>query len=135
MSGERDLAVLLSSMSPSLDPRHYVFCCVDNAEQVAVLVKQQRLKGLYYENEGTTLILEQAIADEYELQYSGTFSCITLNVHSSLDAVGLTAAVSSALALEDISANVVAAFFHDHIFINVEDAQKALTTLRNLSQQ
>lgn len=62
------------------------------------------------------------------------FRAITLEVHSSLNAVGLTAAVSGALARRGISANVVAAFYHDHIFVPAGQAQEALETLGALSR-
>ncbi len=58
---------------------------------------------------------------------------ITLNVHSALEAVGLTAAVATALTREGISANVVAAYYHDHIFVPEVDAERALEALRALS--
>jgi uncharacterized protein len=64
--------------------------------------------------------------------YAATYAWITLTVHSSLEAVGLTAAVSKALTEENISCNVVAAFFHDHIFVPVKDAERAMNALQRL---
>ena len=58
------------------------------------------------------------------------FKLITLTVHSSLKSVGLTAAVTSKLAEYEISANVVAAYYHDHIFVPYEKAKKAMEVLR-----
>jgi hypothetical protein len=58
---------------------------------------------------------------------------ITLKVHSSLEAVGLTAAFSRALTEAGISANVVAAYYHDHIFVPATDAERAIEALRQLS--
>ena len=60
------------------------------------------------------------------------FCCIVLTVHSSLNAVGLTAAVAGALAAAGISANVVAAHYHDHIFVPSERAVDALAVLEQL---
>ena len=57
---------------------------------------------------------------------------ITLEVHSDLNAVGLTAAVSGALARAGISCNVVAAACHDHLFVPVEAAPAALACLESL---
>jgi hypothetical protein len=57
---------------------------------------------------------------------------ITLRVHSSLAAVGLTAAVAAALSDHGISANVVAAYCHDHIFVPADRAEEALAALRSL---
>ena len=62
-----------------------------------------------------------------------TWARITLNIHSSLEAVGLTAAVSQALASEAISANVVAGFYHDHIFVPQIAGQRAVACLTLLS--
>ena len=86
------------------------------------------------EEEGITWIITQDQADRLKLAYEQTFSRITLNVYSSLTAVGLTAAVSTRLAHRGISANVVAGYYHDHIFVASADAAKALQTLQNLSE-
>ena len=75
------------------------------------------------------------MADRMQLEYSFVAKWITLTVHSSLEAVGLTAAFSKALAEENISCNVVAGYFHDHIFINKKDAQKALIVLNKFSAE
>jgi hypothetical protein len=50
-------------------------------------------------------------------------------VHSSLEAVGLTAAVAGALTAAGISANVVAAFHHDHVFVPADRAEAAMAQL------
>jgi hypothetical protein len=60
------------------------------------------------------------------------FRCITLSVHSSLDAVGLTAVVATQLAAHNISANVIAAFYHDHVFVPAPHADAALAALQAL---
>ena len=77
----------------------------------------------------------QHIAKQNNIAYTGLFSCITLMVHSSLDAVGLTAAVATKLTEANISANVVAAFYHDHIFVALDDTEQALSSLRDLAEE
>ncbi|MGO2019037.1 MAG: ACT domain-containing protein [Psychrobacter sp.] len=85
------------------------------------------------ETEGLTLVLTKDKADEAGLNYEGVFRQITLTVHSSLEAVGLTAAVSTKLTSKDISANVIAAYYHDHIFVSNDKAEQALSALKELS--
>ena len=106
MSGETDLARLLASMSPVLADEEYVFCSIEDARygdraELAPI-------AAVAEAEGLTLILPRARADSAGLAYDSVFRKITLRVHSSLDAVGLTAAFSAALTGQGISANVVA---------------------------
>jgi hypothetical protein len=133
MSGEKNLSRLLSAMSPVLQEGGFVFASIqdDRAGYVALL----KPMATFYEREGCSLILHQHIADQHNIEYSGVFSCITLTIHSSLDAVGLTAAVSTKLTEANISANVVAAFYHDHIFVPFDDTQQALASLKELAEQ
>jgi len=58
---------------------------------------------------------------------------LMLTVHSSLDAVGLTAAVATALAAEAIPANVLAGYHHDHVLVPVDRADDAIAVLRGLA--
>ena len=79
------------------------------------------------------MVVSQAAADQAGLKYEGVFRQIALTVHSSLEAVVLTAAVSAALADQDISANVIAAYYHDHVFVSSAQAARALSALKALS--
>ncbi|MBT0587476.1 ACT domain-containing protein [Alteromonas oceanisediminis] len=133
MVGETNLTRLLQSMSPELDESEWVFCVVPSVSQLSSM--QPAPKCIFREKEGVTVILTPAQAAQHELAYHGVFRCITLSVHSSLQAVGLTAAVATALANENISANVVAAYHHDHIFVQCSDAERALSTLQQLSAE
>jgi hypothetical protein len=87
----------------------------------------------FRESEGTTIIVRKETADQLNLKYDFIAAWITLTIHSSLDAVGLTAAFSTALANEGISCNVVAGYFHDHLFVNSEDAENAMKILQTIS--
>ena len=89
--------------------------------------------AMFREAEGLSLIVERDRADAANLTYSSTFCLITLTVYSSLEAVGLTAAVSRCLAERGIGANVVAAYHHDHIFIPSQQAENAMVALQTLS--
>ena len=130
MSGEKCLAKLINSMSPALSNDIYVYATLPDAG--FDLLKELNPIATFREKEGVTLVLSKDAAEQNEIEYSGLFSLITLNVHSSLQAVGLTAAVSKKLAEGNISANIFAAYYHDHIFIPVEDAQRAIECLEAL---
>ena len=128
MSGETDLSKLLQDMRPERNPGQYVFCVVDSLERAEVF----KPVCLFQEKEGVTVILSREQADVMLLSYSLVCSWITLTVHSSLEAVGLTAAVSRALVEVNISCNVVAAYYHDHLFVPVEDGERAMRALTAL---
>ena len=91
--------------------------------------------GIFHEKEGVTFILEQQDAVNKKIHYQSVYRLITLNVHSSLDAVGLTAAFSAKLAEKNISANVVTAYYHDHIFVPEEKAEQALNAILELQKR
>jgi uncharacterized protein len=129
MNGEENLDILLKSMSPRLNEGEYVFCCVDDAAHIDL----SSVIGTFREQEGTTVILSRQRADELGLPYTYVSAWITLSVHSSLAAVGLTSAFSAALAKEGISCNVVAGVHHDHIFVGISDAERAMEALKILS--
>ena len=130
MSGETNLNKLLGSMQPVLSKPEYVFASLDKDSLVSLAMLEPL--GTFYEKEGLTVIVLKTNAEALGIRYQGVFQCITLNVHSSLDAVGLTAAVSTVLANEGISANVVAAYYHDHIFVPIVKANQALSCLQQL---
>jgi hypothetical protein len=87
------------------------------------------------EQEGITVVVNEAVAQTAQLQVLFRAAWITLNVHSDLQAVGLTAAFASALGQANISCNVIAGAFHDHIFVPVESADDAMATLLALQNK
>src|SRR4051812_24274525 len=113
MSGEKDLQQLLKTLKPELNEGEYVFCMVEDNKKINL----EDVVGTFKEKEGITLILKKEKADQLLLSYSYIALWITLTVHSSLEAVGLTAAFSSALSKQGISCNVIAGYYHDHIFV------------------
>lgn len=127
MSGTTELDELLRSMEPELLEKEFVFCTVPG-----ILTDYVSLNPIstFCEKEGLTLVLEKHIAQNAGLNFESSFRQITLNVHSSLEAVGLTAAVSAKLATKGISANVIAAYYHDHIFVQSTKAEIALSALK-----
>lgn len=130
MSGEKDLEKLLKSMKPEHVSGDYVFCKVEKFENMDL----NNVVMLFKEKEAITLILKKEIADQLQFDYSVVMSWITLTVHSSLEAVGLTAAFSKALSEKNISCNVVAAYYHDHIFVNQKDIDEAMKVLNTFSK-
>ena len=122
---------MLQQLSPVLLPEVFVFCSFpEDDEEPSVAAKAI---ASFRESEGITLVLDIEHAQEVGCDCSEPFRCITLELNSSLQAVGLTAAVSSALAQQGISANVIAAYYHDHIFVPSGRAAEALEVLRSLS--
>lgn len=130
MTGEKDLNTLLKTMKPALNAGEYVFCKVGDAASVNI----KDIILLFKEEEGITVIIKRELADALNLRYSFVAAWITLTIHSSLEAVGLTAAFSAALAGQNISCNVVAAFYHDHLFVDKKDKEKAMEILHKFSQ-
>jgi hypothetical protein len=130
MTGETNLSTLLKSMRPELNPGEYVFCTVKDI----TTIKSENIISVFREKEGVAIIVEKNIADQLNLSYSFVVRWITLTVHSSLEAVGLTATFSKALADENISCNVIAGYYHDHIFLPVEKAELAMKILNRFSE-
>ena len=131
MAGTTDLDALLRDLMPSLSEGAYVFCTLEDARYGDLA--HTRPLATVQEREGLTLVIPKAEADRANLPYEGTFRHITLEVHSSLEAVGLTAAVSRDLARHGISANVIAGYHHDHILVPAEHAERALGVLTDMS--
>ena len=129
MTGETSLSVLLRSMSPHLNEGSDVFCSLSDSSQLAGTPPL----GSFHEAEGLTVILPRQQADQLNLPYNYVAAWLTLHVHSALEAVGLTAAVATALAQAGISCNVIAGYYHDHLFVAHADGPRALAVLQALS--
>ena len=132
MPAERDLSALLATMQPLLADERFVFVTgIDDVRARGPI----RPVMTFREREGTTWIVTEAQAAQLGL--AGSYPCrmITLNVHSSLEAIGFLAAITTELANHGISMNAVSAFYHDHLFVAVDKAEEALSILRALSDQ
>ena len=130
MTGETNLDTLLKTMKPKLNMGVFVFCSLKELS----LVNLKETVLFFKEEEGYTFIVKKELADTLNLDYTFISSWITLTVNSSLEAVGLTAAFSKALADKGIGCNVVAAFYHDHIFVPIQDTEKAMAVLNSFSE-
>ena len=126
--GATNLHYLLSNLRPQLDPELYVYLSLPHPADELQFNALARIS----EDEGITLIVSKAQADRAGHLYTATFRRITLKVPSSLFAVGLTAAFSTALSDANLSCNVVAAFHHDHIFVEEQSSTKAIRVLEQL---
>ena len=121
---------LLQNLSPERNPGTYVFATVTDPAGIERSLPVATIR----EPEGITLVVKQEVADGLGLAYTYRAAWITLRVHSDLAAVGLTAAVATALAEEGISCNVIAGYYHDHLFVEVERAERAMEVLGRLRE-
>jgi len=127
-----ELQELLARLSPRLEPGEYLFCTLAG---MAVPPAHLQPLATIREPEGLSLVLPAECARDNGLACQGPFRLISLRVHSSLEAVGLTAAVAQTLASASISANIIAGYHHDHLLVPADRAEAALQALQNLSRK
>jgi hypothetical protein len=130
MNGITDLSALLAGLSPRLQRGEYAFCSVPHGARLPMLPEPL---ATFRERESLSLVVPIDAARAAEVDHEGPFRLITLEVRSSLHAVGLTAAVARGLANEGIGANVIAGYHHDHILVPSERADDAIAALKRLS--
>ncbi len=131
MEPVRDTLAMIRGMAPVLDECTWHFCTTTD-DGLASKATPVAL-ATFAEAEGTSLILSESDAQVFGFSTDMPMARITLTVHSALDGVGLTAAVAAALAEAGISCNMVAAFHHDHAFLPLADAPRALAILDALA--
>ncbi|MDA7763906.1 ACT domain-containing protein [Pelagibacterales bacterium] len=117
----------LKNLNPVLLEDEYVFCTFLSS----IYGDHNKLNPIasFNEKEGLTLVVKKKIAKFNNLEFKGTFKCISLNLISSLTSIGLMALISKALADNEISANIYAGYYHDHIFVPLEKANDAFKLL------
>ena len=128
MTGETNLQALLATLHPVLRDGEYVYVLWPHGRPL-----EPAIQAAVREAEGLTVVLPRETADSLGLPYDFVGAWITLQVHSEVEAVGLTAAVGKALTDARISCNVLAGFHHDHLLVPVADAPRALEVLHELS--
>ena len=131
MSGELNLNVLLKTLSAELVAGLYVFASVKDG----VLPASLKPRMIFEEAEGTTLILLKDDAEDANLPYEFPCRMITLNVHSSLEAVGFIAHIATELAKRGMGVNPVSGFFHDHLFVPDGREEEALEVLIEIASR
>jgi hypothetical protein len=130
MPGETYLQKLLGSMSPELVPGIFVFTTLPPGTPTPAGINPLMI---FREREGETLVLLEEEARAANLPASFRSRMITLNIHSSLDAVGFLAAITARLAAAGMGVNPVSAYFHDHLFVPTDRADEAMAILLALA--
>ena len=117
----------LKNLNPVLLEDEYVFCTFLSS----IYGDHNKLNPIasFNEKEGLTLVLRKKVAELNNLEFNGVFKCISLNLISSLSSIGLTALISKVLTDNEISANMYAGFYHDHIFVPLNNANDAFKLL------
>ena len=130
MAGETNLALLLQSMTPILDADPYGYVVAKDEFELA----NTDTFATVQEAEGLTLIAKASVLRTAGYEITPEWARISLKIHSSLQAVGLTAAFATALGNVGVSANVIAGYYHDHIFVQWDRRHDAMSALLALSR-
>ena len=129
-----NLRTLIASMSPVLNRERVAIVSLALGEWAPEGIPGSAIIGTFREQEGLTVFVELSVAEQFNLQISFRAAWITLLLRSDLTSVGLTATFSEALGAVGISCNVVAATYHDHIFVPLEAADDAMWVLEQLQR-
>jgi len=130
VSGERDLRILLRSLKATLADGTYVFATVAPDAVPPALSPRMTFR----EAQGVTLILLREEAQAHGIEHDFPCRMITLDVHSSLEAVGFIARIATELARQGMGVNPVAGFYHDHLFVPEGREQEALRILEGIAR-
>lgn len=130
--GELSLSKLLSTLTTSLHPTTYVFATITDPSQ---LPPQSETQMMFKESEGITLIISKDYAESHQIDYFLPCRMITLNVTSSLEAVGFMAVIATRLAAKEIPCNCVSGFYHDHVFVPLGREEETLEVLSQLAAE
>ena len=129
MAGETNLDELIRSLSAVLVEGVFVFVTVPHGHALKDLAPRM----VFEEAEGTTLIILKSDAEAHSLPYEFPCRMITLNIHSSLEAIGFMARIATELAKHDMGVNPVSGFFHDHLFVPQGRENDAMAVLKKMS--
>lgn len=128
MPGITDLSQTLQSMKVACDDIQYGFASI----QDETLIARDRVLATFHENGRLAIIAPQDYLQDLQIEHEGPYARLTIDVHTSLELVGLTAVMATKLAEAGISANVVAAFYHDHVFVQYDLRDQATSILEGL---
>ncbi|MDP3758435.1 MAG: ACT domain-containing protein, partial [Candidatus Daviesbacteria bacterium] len=113
MTSQTNLSEVLKSLQVSCDNVEYGFASVKD-ERINF---DDQILGTFKENEGLTIVAPKEYFETNKIKFEGPYAKLKIEVHTSLELIGLTAVLAKKLADNQISANVVAGYFHDHIFV------------------
>lgn len=130
MSGNTNLQEVLNSLQVSCDEVEYGFATATDDTTIS----SKEVLCIFHEAEGLTIVASKDYLSAKDFTFEGTYAKLTIEVHTSLELVGLTAVLAKALADNGISANVIAAYYHDHVFVQYDVRQKATDILLGLKQ-
>jgi len=128
MSGSTDLKETLKSLKVTCDNVEYGFTSLEDTSKVS----RDELLATFQEDGRLAIIAPVAYLQSQGVDYEGPFARLTIDLHTSLELVGLTAVIATKLAEHGVSANVVAAFYHDHVFVQHDLREKAIDLLISL---
>lgn len=146
--GETSLATLLKTLTVTIHTSTFAFFSlpVDFTTTLHLGPSRQPIAMLFFEpgeERYTAIVDTMQLADAQGRVIDSNspgvdaspvvWKMLTLNVHSSLEAVGFIAAISKALADAHIPCNCVAAYFHDHIFVQADMAEKAIKVIEDVA--
>jgi hypothetical protein len=127
--GEHVLQTLLRDMKPEIQKGIFVFCTIPEDKEIPAAIRPVLI---FREREGTTAVVLRDEAERTGWSYQFPSRLITLTVHSSLEAVGFLAAITTRLAQAGISVNAVSGYYHDHLFVPDNKAHEALALLQTM---
>ncbi|KAF4968673.1 hypothetical protein FSARC_3959 [Fusarium sarcochroum] len=130
--GELSLSKLLSTLTTTLHPTIYVFATFTDISKLPPLSETQML---FKESEGITVIVSKDYVESNKIDYFFPCKMISLNVTSSLEAVGFMAVIATRLAAEGIGCNPVSGFYHDHVFVPLGREDESSEVLAQLAAE
>jgi hypothetical protein len=131
MAGQTKLLEVLSLIHVTCDEVEYGFATIQSNVEIAA----KNLLGTFREAEGMTIIASKGYLIENRIPFEGPFAKLTIEIHTSLDLIGITALLSNKLAENEISSNVVAAYYYDHIFVQYHLRAKAMHVLNAMRNE
>jgi hypothetical protein len=123
-----DLDAILAVLEVRRRPGVFAVCTLDEVPDADV-------EAVVVEDEGLTVVLPLADAEELRLSWGFEAAWLTVDVRTALDGVGLTAALARVLADAGLPCNVLAGFHHDHLLVPADRADEALAAIEGLRRE